>query len=188
MTVHVFALLFIDAITCMISCAISFSIDLALILDYIKYGQAYCNVAFLAFFYPSYFGIFLTLLIAAVRYFLAKKVFKNNRPSNFKVTCWCLCLFGLLVVVNVVLISINLVLDLPIGKIAEDCVIQHQGGIPRKVPLINLILFIGITFCPVISITIDLLLLAYIKRTITPDTPMITVTEKLGQGLQFIYI
>ena len=115
--------------------------DLALLFDQIKVAQTYCNVVFVSFYYPTYFGVFLTMLIAAVRYFLAKKVFKNNRPSNFKVTCWSLSIFGLIVVVNVIHVAVNIVLDIPIGRIAEGCAREARGE-ARNVSNTNLMMLL----------------------------------------------
>ena len=149
--------------------------DLALIFDQIKVGQTYCNVVFVSFYYPTYFGVFLTMLIAAVRYCLAKKVFKNNRPSNFKVTCWSLSIFGLIVVVNVIHVAINIVLDIPIGRIAEGCA-QEARGEAKPVPYTNVMVLLVINIYPVISIVTDLYLLAFIRKTIKPIAPVTTVT------------
>ena len=143
--------------------------------DQIKVGQTYCNIVFVSFYYPTYFGVFLTMLIAAVRYFLAKKVFKNNRPSNFKVTCWSLSIFGLIVVVYVIHVSVNIVLDIPIGRIAEGCA-QEARGEARHVPYTNLMMLLVINIYPVISIVTDLSLLGFIRKTIMPTTQVTTVT------------
>ena len=72
-----------------------------------------------------------------------KKLSKNNRPSNIKVTCWALFLFGLIVVVNAVHNAVNIVLDVPFGRISEGCVNQSQGK-PEKVFLINSLMHLAV--------------------------------------------
>ena len=154
---------------------------MALIFDLVKVGDTYCNVIFVSMFYSTYFGVFLTMLIAIVRYFLAKKVFKNDRPSNFKVTCFALSFFGLVVVVNLLHVTINISLDIPIGRIAENCVHQATGE-ARQVSLTNSLMVLVINIYPVITIVIDLFLLAFIRKTVVPIPPLITVTGVLGKG------
>jgi len=159
--------------------------DLALIFDQIKVGQAYCNVVFASFYYPTYFGVFLTMLIAAVRYFLAKKVFKNDRPSNFKVTCWSLSIFGLIVVVNVIHVTVNFVLDIPIGRIAEGCAREARGE-ARPVYLINVMMLLFINIYPVISIVTDLYLLAFIRKTVKPIDHLTTMKGQYHYALFYL--
>jgi hypothetical protein len=152
--------------------------DLALIIGQINVGQTYCSLVFVSFYYPTYFGVFLTMLISAVRYFLAKKVFKNHRPSNFKVTCWSLFIFGFIVIVNVIHVTVNFVLDTPIGKLVEGCAHEARGE-ARQVPLTNLMMLLVINIFPVISIVTDLYLLAFLRKTIMPTVPLNTVTGLL---------
>ena len=135
-------------------------------------------------FYSTYFGVFLTMLIAVVHFFLAKKVFKNNRPSNFKVTCWALSFFGLIVAVNALHVIKNIVLDIPIGRIAENCMHQESRE-ARQVSLTNSLMVLVINIYPVITIVIDLFLLAFVKRTVMPLSPLITVTGELVKSKYF---
>ena len=177
--VHVFTLLFIDACISSFSCAISFSIDLALIFKTIKVASTYCNISFVSYFYPTYFGVVSTMLIAAVRLFLAKKVFKCNRPSNFKVTFWAISLLVLIAAVNIVHAAVNMLLDIPFGKTLEGCA---RGEEPRNVSLTNLLMLLVVNIYPVISIIIDLFLLAFIRKTIMPTTQVTTVTVEFNRG------
>jgi len=176
--IHVFTLLFIDACFSTVFCVISFTIDLALIFESIKIGSTYCNIAFISYFYPTYFGAVSTMLIGAVRLFLSKKVFKNNRPSNFKVTFWALLFLVIFCVVNIVHAAINILLDIPFGKTLEGCARAE----PREVSLTNLLMLLVVNIYPVISIIIDLFLLNFIRKTVMPTAVLTTLTGELNKG------
>ncbi len=176
--VHVFTLLFVDACISALFCAISFLVDLALIFEIIQYGSIYCNIAFVSYFYPTYFGVVITMLISAVRLFLAKKVFKNNRPSNFKVTFWALSYFGFTCVVNIIHVTVNMLLDIPFGKTIEGCARRE----PRQVSFTNLLMLLVANVYPIISIILDLILLAFIRKTVLPISPLTTVSEEFNRG------
>lgn len=125
------------------------------------------------------------MLIAAVRYSLAKKVFRNDRPSDIRTTCWSFSFFGLVFAVNVLHVAVNIILDIPIGRIPENCIHQESGE-TRQISSTNSIMILVINIYPVITIVIDLFLLAFIRRAVMPIPTLITVTGGLVKGQYFL--
>ena len=79
---HVFALLFIDASLSTIFPAVTLMAEFLVITNLVETNLVYCNISFAAVYFPSFAGAVLTLIIAFVRYFLARKSAKNIQPSN----------------------------------------------------------------------------------------------------------
>ena len=117
--VHVFALLFVDAFFSAICCAVSSTIDLLVMFDFMKLEYIYCNISYVAIYYSSCFGAFLTFLIASIRYYLSIHSMHIVQPG--KVSKFTFSFFSFVVLSNVVFVAVNAGLDIPYALLVEGC-------------------------------------------------------------------
>lgn len=80
-TLHVYSLLFIDSLISTSSSFASFSLETLIGTGYMDRSYHYCTLSFLSLYWPTYYGGILTLLVACIRYTLAKKSAKNIQVS-----------------------------------------------------------------------------------------------------------
>ena len=80
--VHVYTLLFIDALISTFSSSLLFSLDIFIAAGFLQQSFHYCNISFLALFLPTYCGGVLTFLVACIRFILAKKSARNIQVTN----------------------------------------------------------------------------------------------------------
>ena len=76
-SIHVFALLFIDTLISVASDLLSLILDVLVRAEVLQQGFTYCNMSFLALYLPMYYGTVLTFLVAVTRYILTKKSARN---------------------------------------------------------------------------------------------------------------
>ena len=121
--VHVFLLLFLDALISALGCGASAVLHALVLVGGINApDHAYCLVAFLTFLVPTNSGTVLCLLISSSRLFLTVKAAKNEKPSRTKVTFCSLTIFVVVVLTNLTYITINELLDVPYAIHIEACV------------------------------------------------------------------
>ena len=82
--VHVFTLLFIDAIFSLICSLISVTLDTLLMANIIKVNLLYCHISFLTVWLPMFYGDILTFKVAFLRYYLTIKAAKNIQVKFYE--------------------------------------------------------------------------------------------------------
>lgn len=119
--IHVFALIFIDSFMSTSSAGISTVLDIFVLSDVTDSSFLICSLQFLTCYLPNNFGALLTLIIASVRFVLAKKSAKNIIPSNFKVLAFSLAAFFLISLSTITYFSISIWFNLPYAYYVEAC-------------------------------------------------------------------
>jgi hypothetical protein len=179
--VHVYTLLFIDSLICMLSSLGLIILDTLLIYGIWNSSFVYCNTWFFTLLLPTYFGGILTFLVAAIRYILALKAAKNIQPSNKTVSCWSLSFFVFWIFVAISIISINLWLDIPIAMMVEACASSPERP-PRLVGIPNNVATRSVAIFNFLSLVMDVLVVKFIKKTILPMAhPPLELFDGSGQ-------
>ena len=75
--VHVYTLLFIDALFCTASALACLVVDVMAFSKTVEFDRAYCNASILSLLLPVLYGSILTFMVALVRYVLSVKAAKN---------------------------------------------------------------------------------------------------------------
>ena len=154
-TVHVFALLFIDSLIST-SCSFMATVIRGFVISNIfNWGFSNCTVLFLSTFLPTHFGGILTCLVAAIRLILTKKSAQNIQVSNSKVFILSFSTFLLFVALYGAYYAFNLMLDIPFVIVVEVC-----SSKSRPVGTMN----------NMISIVLDILMIRFIRETVLPDS------------------
>ena len=83
-SIHVFALLFIDTLFSTACALLSMILDNLVRAEVLQQSFTYCTMSFLALYLPAYYGSVLTFLVAITRYILTIKSAKNIQVKNFE--------------------------------------------------------------------------------------------------------
>ena len=83
-SIHVFALLFIDTLFSTACALLSMILDILVRAEVLQQSFTYCTMSFLALYLPAYYGSVLTFLVAITRYILTIKSAKNIQVKNFE--------------------------------------------------------------------------------------------------------
>jgi hypothetical protein len=118
---HVFTLIFVEALLSTSGCAVSTILHFLVVVEAIQISFAYCSNWFISVNFPLNLGSFLTLQIAAIRFYLTKKSSHNEHPSKTRVTLLSLAIFFVLLVANLSYAVINETLDIPYSFFVEAC-------------------------------------------------------------------
>jgi hypothetical protein len=148
---HVFLLIYIDASISAICAAVSSINDVFLMSGYVNYPS--CYIITMATYLPCSCGALLTLLIAAIRYDLAKKSAKNIVPTNKKILCFPLTTF---VAFTLVLLMYTLFCaseDIPFSYFFDVCISPERE--PRKQSALNTIILLSPNLFNFISVYVD---------------------------------
>ena len=80
--VHVYTLIFIDALFCSASALASFLLDVMMVTELIAVDRAFCTISLLSLLLPVLYGSILTFMVALVRYVLSVKAAKNSQVGQ----------------------------------------------------------------------------------------------------------
>ncbi len=170
---HVFLLIFIDASISTICAGISSIIDAILISGYRNYSPCFIIVA--TNYLPCSYGALLTLLIAIIRYDLAKKAAKNIISSNKKILCLPLLTFIGFASSTLCYFLLCSLMDIPFAYFFDECIWPHQE--PRTYSIFNtLIIQMPTLFC-FGSVFVDILLIRFLQKTLVPSPNADATTE-----------
>jgi len=162
---HVFALIFLDALICVLGSGTSIGLTILLLNGISNTSYTNCSVFFLTSYLPSNCGALLTLLIVCIRYILTKKAALNIKPSKEKVLFWSLLAFVIVSTSTAIYFVFRIVEGEPISLFVDACTAYpeeiHNYYSPLHVVIVQLP-----TFYNFISIVIDILLIRFLKKTI----------------------
>jgi hypothetical protein len=161
---HVFLLIFIDASISTISAGVSSVTDAILISGYRNYPA--CFIMAITTYQPCSYGALLTLLIAFIRYDLAKKAAKNIISSNKKILCLPLITFIAFASSTFCYFLLCLLTEIPFAYVFDECTMLHQE--PRTYSLFNTLVLQMPNLFNFTSIFVDVLLIRFIKKTVIP--------------------
>ena len=182
---HVFTLLFLDCLNSSVCCVFSTLIDSLLLAGQIQGNIQVCLLAFLTGYLPNCFGAILTVLIAIVRYSLAKLSARNIQPSNKKVSAIALAVFTALAAFTLYICLTHAVLDWPLAISIEVCANTDVSARPVKL-LSTLFLSIPNIYY-LLSLAVDLKIIIFLRKVIMPTNP--NVLSGLGNNsFTFSYV
>ena len=119
-------------------------------------------------YFPIIFGLFLSMLISVVRYFLTLKSAKNIQVSKTKVTGLTLAIFFILASTSLAWWAIQLMFDIPYSILVESCFSQARE--PRPLTLKGRVVLNYPYIFILVSLTLDVLLLRFLQKTILPTS------------------
>jgi hypothetical protein len=161
---HVFLLIFIDASISTISAGASSVIDTILISGQRNYPS--CFIIVIANYLPCSYGALLTLLIAFIRYDLAKKAAKNIIISNKTILFQPLITFIAFASAQLFYFFLCSQLDIPFSYFFDECTLPHQE--PRTYSHFNTIVLQMPNLFSLTSVFVDVLLIRFIQKTVIP--------------------
>ena len=178
-TVHVFALLFVDSLIST-SCSFMATVIRGFVMSNIfTWGFNNCTVLFLSTFLPTHFGGILTCLVAAIRLILTKKSAQNIQVSNSKVFILSFSTFLLFVALYGAYYAFNLMLDIPFVIVVEVC-----SSKSRPVGTMNNMMFRSGFIFNMISIVLDILMIRFIRETVLPDSVQNNHLQTLSEQVE----
>lgn len=131
-TVHVYTLLFIDALLCTCGNLNSVIILTLNLWQVLPDNSEFCSVLLFSVFLPTLYGALLICLVAIIRYVLATKSAQNIQVPNKVVSTWALSVFVSFVLITGSYVVISIGLDRPVSLIAESCARHHREPRPGK--------------------------------------------------------
>ena len=178
-TVHVFALLFVDSLIST-SCSFVATIIRGFVMsNLLTWGFNNCTVLFLSTFLPTHFGGILTCLVAAIRLILTKKSAQNIQVSNSKVFILSFSTFLLFVALYGAYYAFNLMLDIPFVIVVEVC-----SSKIRPVGTVNNMMFRSGFIFNMISIVLDILMIRFIRQTVLPEPVLNNQLQTLSEQVE----
>jgi hypothetical protein len=163
--IHAFSLLFIDSI---ISTASSLFLTLLHILyltNQVEHSEVFCTLEFLGFFLPFYLGACTTFLVASIRLLLTIQSAQNKHPSNVKVSVTAFVAFGTAAAVFLLYIGISSATNAPFSFTVETCTRTK-----RHISTLNELALQVPSFFNILSLMVDLRLLKFVRKSVTPLT------------------
>jgi len=163
---HVFLLIFIDASISTICAGVSSVTDTILISGDGNYTS--CLIIVITNYLPCSYGALLTLLIAFIRYDLAKKAAKNIILSNKTILLKPLITFIAFASAQLFYFFLCSQLDIPFAYFFDECMLPHQE--PRTYPLFNTLVLQLPNLFNLTSIFVDVSLIRFIQKNVIPKT------------------
>jgi hypothetical protein len=161
---HVFLLIFIDASVSTICAGVSSIIDAVLFSGYKNYPT--CFIMVITNYLPCSYGALLTLLIAFIRYDLAKKAAKNIINSNREILGRPLLIFIAFASAQLSYFLLCLLMDIPFSYFFDECTSPQ-----RETRYWYFSIFV--LQCPnlfnLTSVIVDILLIRFIQKTLIPS-------------------
>lgn len=185
---HVFFIVFIDALISTLCAFFSLMADAMAILGLMSTNEFYCTAVFISTFLPHNFGTFLTMIVALIRYTLAKKSAMNIHYSNFRVLFVSLMGFFLLAILTISHLFLNILLDIPQSFVSESCSAQFREA--RPVPLFNVLVLMSPTLYSILSLITDVFMMRFLRKTIQirtkvhPHRHLQVWTTELNAGVE----
>ena len=179
-SLHVFALLFIDATLSTIFSGFLVVFDFLVVSNISNRGFVYCSASFILLYLPAHSGAILTFLISLVRYILARKSAKNIQPPNGKVLKWSVGAFSFLFSFISVYIFVNEIMDVPYAIMVEAC--NWRDREPRFINKPRFFVLQIPNYYNIASIVIDVLMLTFLKKTLYPASSVNLIQLRSNQN------
>ncbi len=112
--------------------------------------------------------MFLAMLISIVRYILTLKSAKNSQVSRAKVTGWTLALFVFFSIISFTWWVIYIIFDIPYSILVENCFSKTRE--PRALTFTARVVLNYHYIFSLVSLTVDVLLVQFLKKTISPTS------------------
>jgi len=170
---HVFLLIFIDAAISATCAGIASIIDAMLIYGYRTYPT--CFIMVMTNYLPCSYGALLTLLIAAIRYDLAKKSSKNIIYTNKKILFLPLMTFIAFASAEFFYCLFCSLMDIPYALMFDECTLLHPE--PRTYSIFNNLVIHMPNMFSIISVFVDVLLIRFLQNTLVPKTNPATAIQ-----------
>ena len=164
---HVFTLICLDSLNSTIGCIISSTFYSLFFGKQIQPTSIFCFLSFFSYYLPNCFGAILTLLIALIRYCLAKKSARNIHPSNKKVTAISIAIFTVLATTSLVICLTHALLDLPLTFSIEVC--ARSDNFVRPISPISFLLLLIPNICNFLSLFTDIKMMQFLKQVVVPS-------------------
>ena len=157
---HVFTLVFLDSLISSVCSILSALLDTLFWADVIRTSYLLCHLTFVSSYLPYCLGALLTLLVASVRYILAKKAAKNIKPSNEKVSAIAIGIFVSILTAILGTILIHALLNMQIATFIDIC-----SGQVTKPRIFATIMFLNIpNACNISALLTDIQMIRFLKK------------------------